>query len=231
MNANPYDFNFAGVKPDIRETIPAGTPLYLALSYTPGGVGPAGALTKSKTSDVEYLKAEFTVLRGPYKGRKFWSNMTVTGGDVDEKGQSKAGAITRKSIRLLLDSAQGLSSKDDSPEAAAKRVLPEGFKSLQGLRFVALAKVEKEKDGYPEKNTLGSILTVDMKNYPTEQQLDNPPKPGTPATPAAPPPQWSGAGISRPDTGQAAPTTNGFPAPTAMQAAVQPGNDLPAWAK
>lgn len=195
MNAHNMDFN--NDKPDIREPIPAGTPLLLRMTYAPGGAGPNGALTRSKPSadnpspDVEYLKAEFTVLRGPYQGRKFWGNLTMVGGKVDEKGASIAAGISRKAIRLMLDSAQGLSSKDESPEAAAKRVLPNGYASLQGITFRAKANIEPARGNYAAKNGLGQVLTIDMKDYPTDAVLDKPVVAGqTVGTAGAPTPAW-----------------------------------------
>lgn len=235
MNAHNMDFN--NDKPDIREPIPAGTPLLLRMTYTPGGAGPNGALTKSKPSadnpspDVEYLKAEFTVLRGPYKGRKFWGNLTMVGGKVDEKGASIAAGISRKSVRLMLDSAQGLSSKDESPEAAAKRVLPNGYASLQGIIFRAKANVEPARGNYAAKNGLGQVLTIDMKDYPTDAMLDKPIAPGPIGAigNAAPAPTWSNDAPPTSGGSVATPAT----APITAPAPVIPSpadTGIPAWA-
>jgi hypothetical protein len=195
-----FQGNYSNDKPDLREPIPAGTLLFLRMSYTPGGAGTeaecgagsAGALTASKPpSDTKYLKAEFTVLRGPYKGRKFWSNLTVSGGQVDEKGNSKAGGITRQAIRLILDSSQGLNPKDESPEAMAKRVIT-GYRDLQGRTFVAKAKIEPAQNGYPAKNGLGQVMAPGMTGMPSDPAelaalLDNPAVAATTAAaPAAP---------------------------------------------
>lgn len=168
-----FSLDFSQDKPDIREPIPAGTPVFVQMTYTPGGVGPDGALTQSQTGDTQYMKAEFTVLRGPYRGRKFWSNLTFVGGKLDEKGRSIAAGITRQTVRMILDSSQGLKSTDDSPEAAAKRVLTT-LKDLQGRKFIAKTKVEPAQNGYPAKNGLGQVLTVDMKTYPSDTELDAP---------------------------------------------------------
>lgn len=189
-----FSTDFSNDKPDIREVIPAGTPVFVQMTYAPGGVGPDGALTQSQPpSDCQYLKAEFTVLRGPYKGRKFWSNMTFIGGKLDEKGRSIAAGITRSTVRMILDSSQGLRTTDESPEAAAKRVL-NSLKELNGRKFIARVKVEPAQNGYPAKNGLGQVLTIDMKTYPTEAELDAPTEKSPAATAAAtPPPAWTGA--------------------------------------
>lgn len=197
-----FSFDFSNDKPSLRELIPSTVPLFVEMTYTPGGVDipgtpqeqKTGALTQSNTTDALYLKSEFTVLRGPYKGRKFWSNLTVYGGKVDEKGASKGGKISRETIRSIIDSSVGLKSGDQSPEAAAKRVLPQGFRSLQARRFMCFSKVEKGKDGYADKNGLGQILTLDHAKYPkNEAELDNP-QLGQQAAPALPAPTWVAPG-------------------------------------
>jgi hypothetical protein len=250
MTHNPFDYS--NDKPDIREPIPAGTLLYLRMTYTPGGADlpntpqefKEGALHKSKEpSDSYYLKCEYTVLRGPFKGRKFWGNMTVAGGKVDEKGKSIAAGITRQTIRAILDSSQGLKTSDESPEAMAKRVI-RGYRDLQGRQFVAKAKVEPAQNGYPAKNGLGQVMTVDMKGYPaTEAELDNPAAAG--ATPKGAPaaPVW-GADAATPAVAPAptaaapvfqAPTTAApaVEAPQTVAAIAQPATDsnIPLWAQ
>lgn len=230
---NPFDFS--NDKPDIREPIPAGTLLFLRMTYQPGGADlpntPAelreGALTKAaEPSDAYYLKTEFTVLRGPYKGRKFWGNLTVAGGKVDEKNQSIAAGITRKTIRAILDSSQGLKTSDESPEAMAKRVI-RGYRDLQGRQFVAKAKVEPAQNGYPAKNGLGQVLTIDMKGYPaSDAELDNPAiATAGNTTAAAPAPVWANAGAT-PAAAPAAQTANAAAAPAQPAFAVaQPAAD------
>lgn len=242
MTQNPFDYSQD--KPDIREPIPAGTPLYMRLTYTPGGQDlpntPAefkeGALHKSKEpSDSYYLKCEFTVLRGPYKGRKFWGNMTVAGGKVDEKGKSIAAGITRQTIRAILDSSQGLKTSDESPEAMAKRVI-RGYRDLQGKQFIAKAKVEPAQNGYPAKNGLGQVLTIDMRGYPQlEAELDNPVVAGAAAKEAPPAPMWGAqtAAAPAPVATAGAPVvdvaaTTSAPAPTQT---VQTDSDIPLWAQ
>jgi hypothetical protein len=191
-------------------------------------------LTKAaEPSDAYYLKTEFTVLRGPYKGRKFWGNLTVAGGKVDEKGKSIAAGITRQTIRSILDSSQGLKTSDESPEAMAKRVI-RGYRDLQGKTFIAKAKVEPAQKGYPAKNGLGQVLTIDMKGYPTsDADLDNPTVTGATGASAAPAPVWAG-GTSPANPAPAATAAFQPPAATvnASQAPAQNNSDaIPNWAK
>jgi hypothetical protein len=250
---NPFDFS--NDKPDIREPIPAGTLLYLRMTYTPGGADlpntpqehREGALTKANApSDAYYLKTEFTVLRGPFKGRKFWGNLTVAGGKVDEKGKSIAAGITRQTIRAILDSSQGLKTSDESPEAMAKRVI-RGYRDLQGKQFIAKAKVEPAQNGYPAKNGLGQVMTIDMKGYPaSEAELDTPAVAGAPAKDAPAAPVWgaptSAAPVAAPVTAAPAfqaPTTTApvVEQPQTVAAIAQPAtaapaeNNIPLWAQ
>jgi hypothetical protein len=252
-----FSLDFSNDKPDIRELIPAGTPVLVKFTYAPGGADlpgtpnetREGALTKAKEpSDAYYLKGEFTVQRGPYKGRKFWGNLTVAGGKVDEKGKSIAAGITRKNIRAILDSSQGLRSDDESADAMAKRVI-RGLRDLQGRQFFCKVAVEKGTGGYADKNGLGTILTPGMtKDTPTTIEgflalVDNPPVSDAPAAKAAAPaPAW-GAATQAP----ASPTAAGFVAPNTGAVAglaafsatvqnVQPtpaaqADNVPAWAR
>lgn len=176
-----FNFDFSKDKPNISEPIPANTKVLVRMNYTAGGADfpntpvadRRGQLTAAKEGDALYLKAEFTVLRGPYKGRKFWENMTFAGGKVNERGESIAAAITRSNIRSILDAASGLSSKDETPAACAKRVLPNGFGDLQGRTFAVKIGVEPAKGNYGAKNKLGTILTIDHKDYPKDEaELD-----------------------------------------------------------
>jgi hypothetical protein len=59
--------------------IPADTIATLHLKVKPGGAGEGGLLTRSKAGDSEALDCEFIVVDGDFKGRKFWTLLTVTG--------------------------------------------------------------------------------------------------------------------------------------------------------
>lgn len=228
-----FSMDFSNDKPDIREVIPAGTPVFVMMTIIPGGHGPDGILTKSKPpADTAYMKCEFTVLRGPYKSRKFWSNMTVEGGKLNEKGASIAAGITRSAIRMILDSSQGLKSDDESPEASAKRVL-KGLKELHGRKFIAKVKVEAAQNGYPAKNGLGQIMTRDMSTYPTEAQLDAPAVASSVTVSATPPPAWEAPGEANAAPAPAAavqPAALAFVQPAPPTPAANQDDTLPAWA-
>jgi hypothetical protein len=157
------DFNDAGQQ-QVGELIPAGTVAKVVITIRPGSAGQGGWLTRSNTSDVEYLNCEFTVLEGPFAKRKFWQNMTVSGGKVDERGQSKAWGITKAALRAMLDSAFGLDPDDDSPASKQKRITQD-WGAFNGLQFVAKIGIEKGKDNYADKNRLQFVLTRKNQEY------------------------------------------------------------------
>ena len=72
------DFNDAGQQ-QVGELIPAGTIAKVVITIRPGSAGQGGWLTRSNTSDVEYLNCEFTILEGSFAKRKFWQNPAHVG--------------------------------------------------------------------------------------------------------------------------------------------------------
>lgn len=135
------------------DLIPLGTVCPLIMSIRPGTAGEGGWETASKTSDVTYLNCEFQVTAGPFKNRKFWQNMVVSGGKTDENGNSKAGNITRSTMRGILESARGIKPDDMSEAAKTKRIV-NGYGDFSGLEFTGKIGIEKGSDGYADKNKL-----------------------------------------------------------------------------
>lgn len=171
--------NVGNHKPNAVENIPAGTLLLVRMDYKPGGkdlpgTPPemiSGALTASKSSDVLYLNAEFTVLEGPYKGRKIFEMFSLHGGELNEQGESKAAIIAMGKIREIVDAARGLSLKDETPEAMQKRQLTKGFRDFAGMTFLCKAGIAKGNNGYADKNKLGSILHKDHRDFTTDMNV------------------------------------------------------------
>ena len=60
------DFNDAPGQEDRSELIPDKTIAKMVMSIRPGGVGPGGVLTQSKSSDSQMLDVEFTISSGKY---------------------------------------------------------------------------------------------------------------------------------------------------------------------
>lgn len=157
------DFNTAESNSGF-DIIPANTVAPLIMTIRPGSAGEGGWETASKTSDAAYLNVEFAVTAGPFKGRKFWQNMVVSGGKTDENGNSKAGSITRSALRGILESARRIKPDDMSDEAKAKRIV-QGYGDFSGVEFVGKIGVEPAKDGYDAKNKLIAAVPVTSPDY------------------------------------------------------------------
>ncbi len=174
-----HDYNTAESGGGLFDLIPANTIARVILTIRPGGEGEGGWLTQSQSSDAQYLNCEFTVSEGEYAKRKFWGNFTVSGGKVNEEGQSIAGIITRATLRAILESARGVDPKDESDEAKRKRVV-NGYQDFNDLEFVAKIGIEPARDQYQAKNKLLSVVTPDKPEYggaSSQATITNAPKP------------------------------------------------------
>ncbi len=161
LDFNTAEEQFDGVSSDFSP-IPEGTIVDVLLTIRPGGAGPEGILKQSQRSDAQYLDCEYTVTNGEYERRKFWGNLTVAGGSLDDKGQSKAGNISKRTIRALLESCYNIEPKDMSESAKAARTLS-SYMDLNGL----YAKVEVGIETYNDKdnNKLSRVVTPSMPEY------------------------------------------------------------------
>ena len=157
------DFNDA---PQANNIIPKGTIARVRMTLRPGGFddpsqGWTGGYAKRGTTGSVYLDAEYTVLEGPYAKRKIWSLI----GLYSPKGPDWAN-MGRAYVRSLLNSARGLSDKDNSPQAQnARKIL--GLGDLDGLEFIARIDVGTDANG-EEKNDIRTAVTKDHKDYPAE---------------------------------------------------------------
>ena len=159
-----YDMNDA--QPQVSgELIPDGTYAKVAMHIRKGGVDGAGDLDKGLLkasnqpgSDVLSLDTEFTLLEGPHARRKFWQAFTVSGGKLDEEGQSIGWKISKSTFRAMIDSALGLNPDDMSEDAKAKRVL-RGLSDLDGISFVAKVAVGPSRNSsYRDQNRLAHVV-------------------------------------------------------------------------
>lgn len=160
---DPLDLNGADPQADFG-LIPDGTVAKINMTIKPGGAGPEGWLTASKSSDAQYIAAEFTIVEGEFARRKFWGNLTVSGGQLNEKGESKGGNITRSTLRAMIESAFGINPKDESQQAQAARRLP-GYGALSGIEFAARIGVEPAKGDFKAKNKLDVVITPDKPEW------------------------------------------------------------------
>ena len=154
------DFNDAKTNTNV---IPKGTLAKVRLSIRPGGFDDpsqgwtGGYATRGSTGAV-YLNGEFTVLEGPYARRKIFTLI----GLYSPKGPDWAN-MGRSLVRGMLNSARGISDKDNSPEAQTARRI-RGFADLDGLEFVARIDIGTDTNG-EEKNEIRGAVTPDHKEY------------------------------------------------------------------
>ncbi len=204
-----YDFNTADKQSDM-DVIPAGTIVPLIMNIRPGGQGDGGWLTQSKTSDALMLDCEFTVAEGPYAKRKLWQYLVLSGGKLNDKGESIAAGISRSMLRAILESARNVDPNDMSEAAIGKRRAD--WRDFCGLTFLAKLGVEKDKSGqFGDKNRIHAVLTPGMKGYSTVM--------GANASPTSP------GSSSQPVPAQAATQSWGATQPQANS------NPVPAWAR
>jgi hypothetical protein len=192
-------FDYTDAPPPQFELIPQGTIATVSIHIRPGNAGEDGLLKRSKDGACEMLDLEFTIIDGPFKGRKFWQYM-VQAGTTD--GHAKAVDISRGTLKAILDSALGLKPDDVSPQARAARTVE--TKQFERMTFIAKIGIEKgaaKNDGsgsfWDDKNTLDGVVTPDKKEWhPIEQPppFDTSGSGGSGGGPAAPPvarPGWA----------------------------------------
>lgn len=237
----PYDFNTADRQKNGFDLIPANTVLPLVMTIRPGGAGEQGWLKPSQSSDAQMLDCEFTVESGPYARRKVWQMFTVSGGNLDEHGESIGGKISRQSLRAILESARRIDPNDMSDTAMAGRRI-NGWQDFNGLVFWARIGVKKDKSGqYADKNRIACVLTPDMKDYgkmteaPAGASVTGSGCYGasSPAAAAAPAPAtapvWAASPSPAASPGNSSPAASAQPAaPVVPSEAASP---VPAWAR
>jgi len=154
------DFNDAQTNTNL---IPKGTLAKVRLTIRPGGFDDpsqgwtGGYATRGSTGSV-YLNGEFTVLEGQYARRKIFTLI----GLHSPKGPDWAN-MGRAFIRGMLNSARGLSDKDQSEVAQVARRIS-GFADLDGLEFVARIDIGTDTNG-DDKNEVRAAVTPDHKEY------------------------------------------------------------------
>jgi hypothetical protein len=192
-------FDYTDAPPPSFDLIPDGTVATVSMHIRPGNVGEDGLLKRNKAGDAEMLDTEYTIIDGPYKGRKFWNNLLLVG---TTDGQKKMAAGNLGVLKAILDSALGLKPNDVSMEARTARTV--SVKKFEGMCFIARIGIEKgaaKNDGsgtnWADKNILAGVITPDKTDWhPVEQPppFDGGGGPSSPSTPAAP--------VGRPDWAQ-----------------------------
>ena len=154
------DFNDARQNANL---IPKGTIAKVRLTLRPGGFDDAsqgwtGGYAKRGATGSVYLDTEYTVLEGPFAKRKIWSMI----GLYSPSGPNWSN-MGRSLLRGILNSARGLSDKDNSSEAQNARRIS-GFADLDGIEFVARIDIGHDSNG-EDKNEIRQAVTRDHKDY------------------------------------------------------------------
>lgn len=221
------DFNDAKQNANL---IPKGTIAKVRMTIRPGGFddpsqGWTGGYARRGTTGSVYLDVEYTVLEGPFAKRKIWSMIglySASGPNWSNMGRSL--------VRGILNSARGLSDKDNSPEAQNARRIS-GFADLDGIEFVARIDIGKDSNG-EDKNDIRQAVTRDHKEYAIAMGGHAAPM-GYATAPTYAPPQPSYAAPA-PQTGYLAPQAQqpSYAPQAPQQAAPAPATGVrPTWAK
>ena len=221
------DFNDAQSNSNV---IPKGTLAKVRLTIRPGGYddpsqGWTGGYAKRGNTGSVYLDAEYTVLEGPYAKRKIWSLI----GLYSPNGPNWAN-MGRSLVRGILNSSRGISDKDNSPEAQARRRI-NGFADLDGLEFVARIDIGQDTNG-EDKNEIKSAVMPDHRDY--AQLMGQVAAPGMAPQmqPHASAPQHPAPATSAPAQGYPAQAPQQPQQTPAQQAPAAPGfSGRPSWAE
>lgn len=192
------DFNNAEPQSSAQALIPHGTLAKVTLSVKPGGAGPEGWATQSRTSEALYLNTEAVVLEGPHARRRVFTRIGLRGKSVNEQGEDTYANRGRSLIRGILESARGIRSGDQSEQARRARTI-HAFGDLNGLAFVARIVVEGDRNDptSDKRNAIGAAIGPDRPDY--AKVMGAAPAPaaapnGAPPAPAAAPHQPAPAG-------------------------------------
>jgi hypothetical protein len=162
----PIDFNGAEVQDTALAVSPSGTVARVRLTIRPGGAGPEGWLTQSRTSDALYLNTEAVILEGPYARRRIYTRVGIKGRAVNERGEDVYASRGRSLIRGILESARGVRTDDTSDQARAARTI-RGFGDLNGLEPLVRVGVDRDRTnpGDEGRNVIAAALGPDHAEY------------------------------------------------------------------
>lgn len=164
--ASDMDFNGADTQDAAFDLIPANTLAKVCLTIRPGGAGPEGWLTQSKTSTALYLNTEAVVMEGPFARRRIYTRIGFRGKAAGGPGDDTYGNRGRAMIRGILESARGVRADDQSNAARAARMI-RTLGELNALEFVARIGIERDKDKPDDtgRNVIKAALGADHADY------------------------------------------------------------------
>ena len=157
------DFNEADEQRESLGAIPPNSMVKVRLTIRqPQVAGSDPMLKLSKKGDCEMLDCEFEVVAGQFATRKLWNNYIIDG--VSD-GHKKAGQISMRTMRAIVEAMRGISPKDTSPAATQGRRIAQ-WSDLQGAEFGVVVGVDQPKPGDRYvNNTIKRILTADDEQY------------------------------------------------------------------
>jgi len=152
------------------ELIPDGTVVNAIIKLEGGNLeipeyGAGTFFKQSLTTSAKWLPIEFTIVGGNFDKCTFKQNVFVDGDAKDENGMSKARKIGLNRIKDMVDSGFGISPKDESEEARAKRASIQGIHMINGMTICCSLGIEKGNNGYADRNKIKTVLTPDSPNY------------------------------------------------------------------
>ena len=152
------------------ELIPDGTVVSTIIKLEGGDTeipeyGAGTYFKQSQTTSAKWLPIELTIMGGNFDKRKVWQNIFVDGDAKDENGMSKARKIGLNTIKQMVDSGFGISPKDESEDAIAKRASIQGIHMINGMIICCTLGIEKGSNGYADRNKIKTVLTPDSPNY------------------------------------------------------------------
>lgn len=164
--ASDMDFNGADTQDAAFDLIPANTLARVCLTIRPGGAGPEGWLTQSKTSTALYLNTETVVVEGPFARRRIYTRIGFRGKAAGGPGDDTYGNRGRALIRGILESARGVRADDESEAARAARKI-RSLGDLSGLEFVGKIGIERDKDrpDEPGRNVIKAAVGPSHAEY------------------------------------------------------------------
>jgi len=164
--AENMDFNGADTQDAAFDLIAANTLAKVRLTIRPGGAGPEGWLTQSKTSPALYLNTEAVILEGPFARRRIYTRIGFRGKAAGGPGDDTYGNRGRALIRGILESARGVRAKDESETARTARMI-RSLEDLGGLEFVAKIGIDRDKDRpeEPGRNVIKAAIGPDHAEY------------------------------------------------------------------
>jgi hypothetical protein len=194
--ASDMDFNGADTQDAAFDLIPANTLAKVCLTIRPGGAGPEGWLTQSKTSPALYLNTEAVVMEGPFARRRIYTRIGFRGKAAGGPGDDTYGNRGRALIRGILESARGVRANDQSETARAARMI-RSLGDLSGLEFVAKIGIERDKDRPDDtgRNVIKAAVAPDHAEYAGLMgRAPQPPQQAAPPSPAMQPGEAGGGG-------------------------------------